>query len=278
MKAYEFQLLRFMPDRVSGEFVNVGLVLYCREERFLAVETLRKTARLKEFFPGLDIKYLSAALKHMRKAIQEVAAKCQEVELFAPPAGLREITLSVLPDDDTALFFTEVRAGIDASPQAAFDDLKASMLFKYQKENEERSESDRDVWDKVYKRYFQEQEILEKLRQHTINTSHDSISFEFAWKNEHWHCYSPVNFDLRKGESIKNKVYRWKGKLAELSTSKEPVEVHLLASLPSDMDMRQFVLEMLEQQSAGAARLSVVTPEEASQFSEQLRLELEGHK
>jgi hypothetical protein len=152
MKAYEYQLLRFMPDRVSGEFVNVGLALYCREDRFLAVETLRKTARQKVFFPGLDIRYLSSTLNYIRKAVQEVAVKYQAVEQFALPNGLREITLSILPDDDTALFFTEVRTGIDVSLQAAFDDLKASILYRYQNEKEElRSESDQDVWDKVYK-------------------------------------------------------------------------------------------------------------------------------
>jgi hypothetical protein len=278
MKSYEYQILRYLPDRVSGEFVNVGLVLYCPEERFLAVDTARKNARFREFFTGLDTQYLISGLKHIQNGIETEADKFQQSPLLALPASIREITSALLPEDETALFFTPVKTGIDISAAAAFEELTKSMLFKYQPEEAKKSESDKDVWENVYKRYFQEQNILQKLSKHTIKTRHDSIAFDYAWKNEHWHCFSPVTFDLSKSENIKNKVYRWRGKLAELSTGEEPVEVHLLVSLPQDEAMKNFVFEMLKDQREGQAQLSIVQPEDAPRFSQQLKIEIDSHE
>lgn len=278
MKSYEYQVLRYLPDRVSGEFVNVGLAMYCPEDRFLAVETIHKSARLKEFFPSLDFRYLLAGLKHIQKSIAALADKYRDTISTALPGGIQEITGALLSEDETALFFTPVKTGIDISAATAFDHLVDSLLRKYQRDDEERSETDKDVWEKHYKRYFEEQEILQKLHKHTIRTNHDSIAFDLAWKNERWHCYSPVTFNMRKTESIKNKVYRWRGKLSELSTSEEPVEVHLLVSLPADDTLRDFVFEMLEHQNEGQAQLSIVKPEDAPQFSQQLKVDLENHE
>jgi len=50
MNAYEYQVLRFLPDRVSGEFVNVGLVLYHPETGFLRAGFLRSVSRVTAFF------------------------------------------------------------------------------------------------------------------------------------------------------------------------------------------------------------------------------------
>lgn len=278
MTSYEYQILRYLPDRVSGEFVNVGLVLYCPNERFLAVETIHKGARLKEFFSGIDIRYLLIGIKHIRIGIETQAERYQQSGSLPLPVSLREITSGLFPEDDTALYFTPVKTGIDVSAVVAFEQLVQSLIFRYQQEEEEKMETDKDVWEKIYKGYFQEQELLNKLKKHTIRTNHDSIPFDLAWKNERWHCFSPVTFNMRKTESIKNKVYRWRGKLAELSTGKEPVEVHLLASLPQDEAMKSFVFEMLKDQREGHAQISIVQPEDAPRFSQQLKIDIDSHE
>jgi hypothetical protein len=253
-------------------------VLYCREERFLSVEIIRKRSRLLEFFPGLELKQLFAGLKHLQRGIEKLSVKYAEETLFPLPESLREITLSLLPEDDTALVFTPLQSGIDVSAAAAFDDLKESLLYKYMPESREGSLTDKEVWEKVYKKHFQEQRILEKLREHTIVTRHDHIPFDFAWKNGQWHCYAPVSFDLHKSDSVKNKVYRWRGKLAELSTSQEEVAVHLLTSMPADRGLRDFIMEILQGQKEGNARFYIVTPEAAPAFSQQLLLEMKEHE
>lgn len=50
-----YAVVRFLPYRETGEFVNVGVVIYCRETGFFDVvfET-QKRKRITDFFPELD--------------------------------------------------------------------------------------------------------------------------------------------------------------------------------------------------------------------------------
>lgn len=55
MKTCNYAVVRFLPYRETGEFVNVGVVLFCRESKFfdIAFET-RKRKRITDFFPEMD--------------------------------------------------------------------------------------------------------------------------------------------------------------------------------------------------------------------------------
>jgi hypothetical protein len=55
MKTCNYAVVRFLPYRETGEFVNVGVVLFCREAGYfdVALET-HDTGRVAAFFPELD--------------------------------------------------------------------------------------------------------------------------------------------------------------------------------------------------------------------------------
>ena len=59
MVTCNYAVVRFLPYRETGEFVNVGVVLFCRESRFfdLLLET-KETKRVKGFFPEMDLSLL----------------------------------------------------------------------------------------------------------------------------------------------------------------------------------------------------------------------------
>lgn len=52
---YEYAVLRVVPQMEREEFLNVGVVLYCREKKFLRVVYRLDESRLAAFCPGLDI-------------------------------------------------------------------------------------------------------------------------------------------------------------------------------------------------------------------------------
>lgn len=61
--AYQYVVLRCVPRPDREEFVNVGVVLYCQEADFLAVEWDVDRRRLAAFAPGLDLDRVCAALE-----------------------------------------------------------------------------------------------------------------------------------------------------------------------------------------------------------------------
>jgi hypothetical protein len=55
MQTCNYAVVRFLPYRETGEFVNVGVALFCRDAAFfdVAIETQRRR-RVTDFFPELD--------------------------------------------------------------------------------------------------------------------------------------------------------------------------------------------------------------------------------
>jgi hypothetical protein len=52
---YEYAVIRVVPRVERGELVNVGIVLFCKERRFLAVGHDLDERRLRALDPALDV-------------------------------------------------------------------------------------------------------------------------------------------------------------------------------------------------------------------------------
>ena len=117
MKKYTYQILRYIPDQVTGEFVNVGLVLFCDETNYLNAQMLEKSTRIKAVFPSVNSKSFTARLKTFAKVIQNIGADQDKVEEIT---NIEQITNGVIAPDDSALQFGKVEMGIDINLQNTF--------------------------------------------------------------------------------------------------------------------------------------------------------------
>lgn len=63
--AFEYAVIRVVPRVERGEFVNVGVVLLCRQRRFLDARTRLDVQRLGGMWPDLDLEELAAQLEHI---------------------------------------------------------------------------------------------------------------------------------------------------------------------------------------------------------------------
>jgi hypothetical protein len=62
---FEYAVLRAVPRPERGEFVNVGVLLYCPDLDFLCAKTFVDVARVRALDPGVDVEVLEAALRHL---------------------------------------------------------------------------------------------------------------------------------------------------------------------------------------------------------------------
>jgi len=59
---YDYTVIRVVPRVDRAEFVNAGVVLYCRELDYLAARTEVDLARLEALAPGADVETVERAL------------------------------------------------------------------------------------------------------------------------------------------------------------------------------------------------------------------------
>lgn len=52
--SYDYALIRVVPQVEQGAFINSGVIVFCRTQRFLAAHTSLDQRRLLALFPGVD--------------------------------------------------------------------------------------------------------------------------------------------------------------------------------------------------------------------------------
>jgi len=59
---FEYAILRLVPQVEREEFINIGVVLYCSNRRFLQMKSHLDTKRLQIFAPSLDLEEIQSHL------------------------------------------------------------------------------------------------------------------------------------------------------------------------------------------------------------------------
>lgn len=277
MKPFQYQVLRYLPDRVGGEFVNLGVVLYAPKENYLKMKVLDRVGRLSHFFEGLNPRHVIQGAKHLEHAITSFGDHLRHELDVTQATSIEEITMRFLVPDDSSLIFSEMRTGMDTDMDIAFDDLFRRMVLQYVEEQAAQEfANDEEVWKKHYKKYFDSYGVTKMLTHHAVKTSIAQIDFDMAWQNGSWHCYQPIKLDLKTEERILHKVYRWEGELGDVQQTKDPITIHFLGYLPKKPKLRQFILKKLNR-SWGNVTAAVVEESKAEAFARQLKLDLEKH-
>jgi len=278
MKKFQYQIIRYRHDRVTGEFVNVGIIIYEPSTGYLDSRFISKYSRITQFFENVDGNYLIKVLKHFKQQI-ELHSEAYNGLFAKKYKNLEEIIEEILPKNDSSLYCSKLKSAIDLDVQAALQDLYERMVERYIVESDKTIKDDKYVWKNIYKKYFDAYNITEKFTSHTIKTSNDSFEFQKTWKNGVWNCFESVSFDLKKEESIKNKIYRWSGVLNELENANENINLYFLAALPTNKDKKltKFIKETFKEEKYKKIKVEMITENEAESLAKKFKEKIESH-
>lgn len=282
MKNYQYQIIRYVHDHFTGEYVNVGVVVYSPENHFLASKTTRKYQRITSMFAEANGKWIQRVLRDFEDKL-EIASK-RLTDLFQPSQQIDNVTGSILPMDDTAIRLSETQFGIDVDLNAALEDLYQSLIEKHISDPKKETLLDEDVWREKYKQYFEKYEIIGKLKEHKVRLSdlpEDNILFSRAWKNEIWHCYEPLSFVVKNTDTVKSKIHKWSGKLSGIRRSGEELHLTLLVSFsPKHKKMLPLLEEYLLKEynlPDNKLRVDIVTDDQAEILAKDVAEKMEKH-
>jgi hypothetical protein len=277
MITYQYQVLRYLPDRVSGEFVNLGLVIFEPTHHKLVGKFIGNYKRLNALYPDANSRFIRKTVEHLNEETKRLSRQFKTEFAWDKFKNLDLLTRTILPKDDSAIFFSEVKEGVDLSIEAALKGLFNKVVHELPNEDDNEIREDKEVWNRVYREHFEKHGITAHLSEHTVRTKSDQMKFEHAWKNGQWHCFESVSFNLKRADSIKNKVYKWAGRIQELQTSNEQLDIYLLAMMPhTHPTLNQFVKQMLNKKGEHA-RVHLVSESEAEKFAKGIHGEIEKH-
>src|SRR5208282_3825933 len=108
---YSTIILRYVHDVVTGEFANIGVVLYAPDQRFLEARFATSYERLNAIFLKIDHLHFRALMRYMTNRFEEIAADLRDGLHMRPLTALSEIVRQVLPPDDSSLQWSEQGGG-----------------------------------------------------------------------------------------------------------------------------------------------------------------------
>lgn len=116
--AYDFAVLRVVPNVATGACANVGVVLHARTEEFLGLRTLRDQSALERLAPQLDTELLARYLD----ACEAIARGDEDAGPIALVSESERFHWLTAPRSDV-LQCSPVHEGICSDPERALEEL-----------------------------------------------------------------------------------------------------------------------------------------------------------
>jgi hypothetical protein len=130
--ACHYALVRFMPFVETGEFGNVGVVLFAPSARFFGFKVLgQRVSRITNFFEQMDSKVFRASMHATREELQRVSDMLKGMGTDRRLKTLdrdasTQLWLEILKPRESMVRFSESRLTMAVDPQ-----VKLSELFAY---------------------------------------------------------------------------------------------------------------------------------------------------
>ena len=117
---YDYAVIRVVPRVERGEFINVGVVLYCRTRRFLAATTAFDGDRLRALDAAIDV-----------EAVREQVALIPRICAGEGPVGKlgqADAFHWIVAPHSTVIQASPVHTGFCDDPEAALEALTRRYL------------------------------------------------------------------------------------------------------------------------------------------------------
>jgi len=121
--SYDYAIVRVVPRVERGEFINVGVILFCRTRRFLAARVALDAGRLLALAPDIDV----ASIQTQLDSIPSIAAGDADGGTLARLPQADRFHWLVAPHS-TVIQTSPVHCGLCTDPAATLEDLMGKIV------------------------------------------------------------------------------------------------------------------------------------------------------
>jgi hypothetical protein len=221
-----YSILQFVPDLEKSEGVNIGIVLFCPDKRYLKAQTSTGNDRVRRFFgPEIDLDLDLDRINAFKAAFEErlafEASRVTTREDFLQFVNTRANQLLLTsprpikvfePDSDLARLFESLVGGRRRSRTSALssrEELKQQFSHRL---------VERGIADRVQRDVQIESSLLDR-----------TIVFPFAFRNGQMNVIEPVSFEGSKKNNI-DRACQLAVQGNDLITRPDPVHLNVLGS------------------------------------------------
>ncbi len=277
---YQTAILRYVHDVVSGEYMNIGVIVYSQEAAFFEAKIHHNYGRLSQAFLGFDTSrykhFVTQLEREFGKITSLLSGHTEKLNFEELPLSASKLIRRVIPPDETSFQVHEAGGGLSSNLSAALTSAYDRYVMANVDTKNRSRKKDEDVW-KSFTDIFKDETVLRKFESKSISTPEIDIEFKHCWQNGKLHAYQPLTLDFVETNSIEDKICKWYGKLSAIANNHQDVMVYLLVGMPEDKDMQAKALRRLQlidgnQQLSNLSK--IVFEEEQSIFAQEVQREI----
>jgi hypothetical protein len=269
--------IRYRPNPLAGESLNIGVVLVCEDRRFVSCKMLDHWTRITSAFPNTDF----VRLRQIAKALDAESRKCSPESgqaAFDFPKNTEEFLARVFVPDDGSIQFSDPVVGVTNDPTRSLEMLFDSYVDNHHKSNTRKSRTDGEVWTGFARAHLKPDQI-KRLKPRDVTSENLTLHFDHGWKNGHLNVLQSISLDMQESKEILFKGQIWFSNALLVQPRDQGVEINLLVGMPLDSQseaarVARHALAIIRKAKVG---LSVYTEDEADSLAEKIKHDLETY-
>jgi hypothetical protein len=120
--AFQYAVLRAVPRVDRGEFVNIGVIMYCQQAEFLRAQIILDESRLRGLDPEVDLESVQAAAAAIVAACEAATGSARENDGLAVRFGMLTAPRS------TVVQPSPIHAGVTSDPERTLEELLTKLV------------------------------------------------------------------------------------------------------------------------------------------------------
>lgn len=259
---YTFSILQYSHDAWIGEFLNIGVMISCPDERFLQLKVRSASSRISHAYPGLNASDFRHTVYAMRNMVTSIANRHSRPDLFSEFPTAIDAAHQIIIADDSSLQWRDGGAGFSEDLEAELEYLFDRYVGRWDQPSSRQARTDEEVYSTFHRKLRATTPQI-TLEEKVVRTPRfGSLKFKHTYQNGSLHIVQPLSLDAANADNLFDKAAKWRGKLSRLQDNKDVVP-YLITGRPQDhslLDAYHGALELLKD-SVGHPR---VVEEEAS--------------
>jgi len=235
-KSYSYSVIKYVHDPVADETLNVGVLVYSVESRFIEAKFEHNFERYSQTFANFDSQRYRQVLRNFEAAIEELREELAAGDLFRQlPRDAMSVAVRIWPDAYLSFRAGPALMGLTANLVAVVAELFNRFVESQYASSRQVRRSDDEVWS-IYRRKLIGTVVQRALKEKTFATDALTITFPYCLKNERWHVLQPISFDYARVSSIAETAAKWLGETTVLADNNEvsSAKLYLLLGAPTD--------------------------------------------
>lgn len=216
---FNYTVIRFVPEKTLGEFVNIGVILKCSDTGYLGVRLHQWSQRVSHFFKYVDRELYVYAKKSLEAEINKIqkSLKTQKNNIPLLKEDVDEVFSSVVKPLDSAIQFSPVYGGVTDDLEAEIEYLFGKYVMAHIQGPDKRERIKREHIERGIKNTLRQERLASKFTERVIKCKVLSQKFPFVYKNGGAPVViQPLSFDYDDESYLNDTAYKWKGRLEDL--------------------------------------------------------------